>query len=100
MLSDFTGLVAAHDAYTRLSPTKRHESFPGFPYKDEQLFFITYCLKFCNKYADVSPSSKYASWRDRCEVPLRMMGAFGQAYRCPAGSPMWIYNESRRCTFW
>ncbi|KAH9371316.1 hypothetical protein HPB48_011614 [Haemaphysalis longicornis] len=99
MLSDFTGLVAAHDAYLSLSPRKREQSFHGFPHKDEQLFFISYCLKSCNIDPDTM-TPPYASSRDRCQVPLRMLGAFGQAFRCPAGSPMWIYNESRRCTFW
>ncbi|KAH9359460.1 hypothetical protein HPB48_010475 [Haemaphysalis longicornis] len=99
MLPDFAGLVAAHDAYTRLSPTERDESFPGFRYKDEQLFFISYCLKMCAVKDEESPQA-YASWQDRCEVPLRMLEAFGEAFQCPVGSYMWMYNHSRRCTFW
>ncbi|KAH9371310.1 hypothetical protein HPB48_011620 [Haemaphysalis longicornis] len=99
MLPDIAGLVAAHDAYLKLSPTKRHQSFHGFPYKDEQLFFIAYCVRSCDNTPNrLVPG--YAPRRDRCQVPLRMVGAFGEAFRCPAGSPMWIYNESRRCTFW
>lgn len=91
--ADFAGLVSAYHAYSSLA---KEEKVEGFDFDAEQLFFIASCIKWCAT-SKVELVSRYAPFRERCNVPLKNMEAFARAFSCPVGSPM---NPSRRCSFW
>ncbi|XP_077536774.1 neprilysin-1-like [Haemaphysalis longicornis] len=91
--ADFAGLASAYNAYSSLA---KQEKVEGFDFDAEQLFFIASCIKWCAT-SKVELVSRYAPFRERCNVPLKNMEAFARAFSCPEGSPM---NPSGRCSFW
>ncbi|XP_077536940.1 membrane metallo-endopeptidase-like 1 [Haemaphysalis longicornis] len=91
--ADFAGLVSAYNAYSSLA---KQEKVEGLEFNAEQLFFIASCIKWCAT-SKVEIVSRYAPYRERCNVPLKNMEAFARAFSCTAGSPM---NPTSRCTFW
>ncbi|KAL1423946.1 hypothetical protein MTO96_020739 [Rhipicephalus appendiculatus] len=58
-------------------------------YSDDQLFFMTYCYSLCSREGDTNSQQE-------CNVPLRHISHFGDAFSCPLGSPMSAYSK---CTF-
>lgn len=92
-MADFAGLVSSYNAYANLGDKQKLEELP---YDAEQLFFISSCVKWCA--ADRAGHSKrYAPWQDRCNVPLRNMEEFADAFQCAQGSAM---RPAQRCAFW
>ncbi|KAK8778630.1 hypothetical protein V5799_020027 [Amblyomma americanum] len=92
-IADFSGTVSAHQAF--LGHGDR-TTLGDLKYDAEQLFFVASCLKWCSEGSALQPK-KYASWADRCNVPLRNVEAFAEAFQCPAGVEM---HPELRCTFW
>ncbi|XP_077538249.1 membrane metallo-endopeptidase-like 1 [Haemaphysalis longicornis] len=91
--ADFAGLVSAYNAYSSLA---KQEKVEGLEFNAEQLFFIASCIKWCAT-SGVKQAGWYATFQERCNVPLKNMEAFARAFSCPAGSPM---NPTSRCAFW
>lgn len=91
--ADFAGLVSSYDGFSNLEDTQKLE---GLPYDSDQLFFISSCVKWCAS-AGAGYSKRYAPWWDRCNVPLKNMEDFADAFQCPMGSAM---RPTQRCSFW
>ncbi|KAH7966123.1 hypothetical protein HPB49_013903 [Dermacentor silvarum] len=94
-IADFVGTVVAHSAFSSLEPSKRDTIVQGVGMTANQLFFISYCAKFCE--LDYYPGDHYAPGRSRCIVPLMNMNEFSDAFHCKKGSHM---NPPKKCTFW
>ncbi|KAH6934572.1 hypothetical protein HPB50_025480 [Hyalomma asiaticum] len=82
--ADFAGLVSSYDGFSNLEDTQKLE---GLPYDSEQLFFISSCLL----------ETLRASGGIACNVPLKNMEDFADAFQCPMGSAM---RPAERCSFW
>ncbi|CAN7983380.1 unnamed protein product [Ixodes hexagonus] len=95
-LADFVGATTAYKAYESVS-ARRREAVSGLPYRPDQLFFLSYCLKWCEHREANLSSPRYAPGFSRCTVPLRHMKEFSDSFNCPAGSTM---NPRKKCSFW
>lgn len=96
--ADWAGLASSYGAFTGLDDEERAEKFSDFPFEPDQLFFISSCVKWCANVGS-EQSKGYASWRNRCNVPLRNMEAFGEAFQCHIGSYM-RPDPAQQCDFW
>ncbi|KAH9370967.1 hypothetical protein HPB48_013387 [Haemaphysalis longicornis] len=96
--ADFAGLVSAYNAFLELVDKEQLKQYAELNYGAEQLFFIAACVKYCSQSKNQSFSG-YASWQNRCNVPIRNLDAFGEAFNCPVGSYM-RPKPADRCAFW
>ncbi|XP_050035798.1 neprilysin-1-like [Dermacentor andersoni] len=94
-MADFAGVVSALNAYRGLL-RESAEHLAELRYNAQQLFFISSCVKWCAANGSAS-FTNYASWRDRCVIPLKNMEAFASAFGCSQVSRM---SQSSRCSFW
>ncbi|XP_077508130.1 endothelin-converting enzyme 1-like [Amblyomma americanum] len=92
-MADFAGLMSSYNTYVNLGGK---ETLKELDYDSEQLFFISSCVKWCAK-AGAGHPQRYAPWSERCNVPLKNMEEFGEAFDCPVGSRM---RPVERCVFW
>ncbi|KAH7951010.1 hypothetical protein HPB52_004250 [Rhipicephalus sanguineus] len=95
-VADFAGVVLALAAYKGLLLRDSSERLMELRVNAQQLFFIASCIKWCAANSSAS-FANYASWRDRCVIPLKNMKAFASAFGCSHTSDM---SQSTRCTFW
>lgn len=95
---DVTALKSHYEAYKVAVSTL--SSSPGISdlelFSDDQMFFISRCLVFCQHSSSLSESSE-PQGRRRCNIPLSNSLYFATAFRCRRGSPM---NPKEKCTFW
>ncbi|KAH6931595.1 hypothetical protein HPB50_025663 [Hyalomma asiaticum] len=94
-MADFAGVVSALTAYKGLL-RESSKLLAELRFNALQLFFISSCVKWCAANSSVS-FANYASWRDRCVIPLKNMEAFATAFGCSDVSKM---SQPRRCSFW
>ncbi|XP_077520183.1 kell blood group glycoprotein homolog [Amblyomma americanum] len=94
-LRDFVGLFPAYRAFVSTASAQRLQGLGWL--NEEQLFFVSFCYQQCeNTDAVRSPLvNRIASFR--CNVPLRHMPQFADAFNCSSGSPM-VSREP--CYFW
>ncbi|KAL1473329.1 hypothetical protein MTO96_003875 [Rhipicephalus appendiculatus] len=95
-LADFVGAAVAYAAFHRLPALQKHLTLPGLHLTPDQLFFVGRCTKTC-RVAEVTTSTRYATARSRCNVPLMNMESFARAFRCGVGTRM---NPVHKCSFW
>ncbi|XP_050032485.2 neprilysin-1-like [Dermacentor andersoni] len=103
-VADFTSLRVVLGAYRRRaflqqSGVRTPTSF--LEYSGEQLFYLNYCFKLCSADEDhdllEGPRADFATDEDRCNVPLRHLQEFSDAFRCAKGDPMDVVDK---CSFW
>ncbi|KAK8762431.1 hypothetical protein V5799_026302 [Amblyomma americanum] len=96
---DYAGLQVAYEAFKKLPENERTATVPELGLTADQIFFVSYCLKWCSTAPGTkrSPRSWYWHSRSRCLVPLRNMPEFAEAYNCQRGDRM---NPESRCSFW
>ncbi|XP_037518140.1 membrane metallo-endopeptidase-like 1 [Rhipicephalus sanguineus] len=96
-IADFAGARAAYEAFRSLPGEVRFARVPG-PFYPEQLFFIGYCLKWCESHFHPrSREGRYSPGFGRCVVPLRNMREFADAFHCARNTRM---NPESKCSFW
>ncbi|XP_075550234.1 endothelin-converting enzyme-like 1 [Dermacentor variabilis] len=95
-IADFAGARAAYQAFRSLSGSVRFVRVPG-PFYPEQLFFIGFCLKWCDSHFARKSRGRYAPGYARCVVPLRNMREFAEAFHCERNARM---NPESKCSFW
>ncbi|KAH7944777.1 hypothetical protein HPB49_000566 [Dermacentor silvarum] len=95
-IADFAGARAAYQAFRSLSGDVRFVRVPG-PFYPEQLFFIGFCLKWCESHFYRKGRGRYAPGHARCVVPLRNMQEFADAFHCKRNARM---NPESKCSFW
>ncbi|XP_077524160.1 membrane metallo-endopeptidase-like 1 [Amblyomma americanum] len=98
-LVDCMGVQLAYAAFRSLPDAERRETLPGVDLTAEQIFFVSYCLKWCSSVPGTkrAPGGLYWHSRSRCIVPLRNMAQFAEAFSCKRGDPM---NPVKKCSFW
>ncbi|XP_077524222.1 neprilysin-2-like [Amblyomma americanum] len=96
---DYTGVLLSYEAYKRLPEHEREARIPDMDFTPDQIFFITYCLKWCteSKSNKRGPGTLHWAARSRCLVPLRNMPEFSQAFGCKKGDRM---NPDTKCPFY
>ncbi|XP_077485304.1 endothelin-converting enzyme-like 1 [Amblyomma americanum] len=95
-IADFAGARAAYEAFRGMSGEDRFVRAPG-PFYPEQLFFIGFCLKWCEHRFFGKRAGRYAPGYARCVVPLRNMRQFSEAFHCKRNARM---NPAHKCSFW
>ncbi|KAH6943094.1 hypothetical protein HPB50_015998 [Hyalomma asiaticum] len=104
-VADFTSLRVVLGAYRRrtflqqrgaLTPASLAE------FSREQLFYLNYCFRLCTAdegpgLLDTSPRAVHAMEEDRCNVPLRHLQEFADAFQCAKRDPMDVVDK---CSFW
>ncbi|XP_077524252.1 neprilysin-2-like [Amblyomma americanum] len=96
--ADFTGLLLAHDAFSRLPYRHRTVTVPNVGLTSSQVFFVAHCIKWCHSDKGNKrrvPGGLYWHGRSRCIVPLQNMPQFAQAFYCKPGDAM----NPEKCTF-
>lgn len=103
-VADNGGLRCAYDAYTvAASQVPKLVQLRGLEnFEEDQLFFVSYCYKFCgvDPGGHVSERARQPSHpieRLRCNVPLMNLAEFSSAFECEPGSSM---NPSEKCSVW
>ncbi|XP_070380068.1 neprilysin-1-like [Dermacentor albipictus] len=103
-VADFASLRVVLGAYRRRAFLQQRgvrtpASFLEF--SGEQLFYLNYCFKLCSADEDhdllEGPRTDFATDEDRCNVPLRHLKEFADAFRCAKGDPMDVMDK---CSFW
>ncbi|KAI6177577.1 Phosphate-regulating neutral endopeptidase [Aphelenchoides bicaudatus] len=102
-LCDQAGLRAALLAHKSVEGLKRQKRVPGFTkYEGDQLFFIGFAESEC--YGNSQEIAQYMLESDihtpsehRINEVLKNFPEFGEAFKCPAGSPM---NPEKKCQIW
>ncbi|KAL1419012.1 hypothetical protein MTO96_025480 [Rhipicephalus appendiculatus] len=96
-IADFAGARAAYEAFRSLPGEVKFGRVPG-PFYPEQLFFIAFCLKWCESHFHPRRrEGRYAPGFGRCVVPLRNMREFADAFHCERNTRM---NPASKCSFW
>ncbi|XP_077523387.1 endothelin-converting enzyme 2-like [Amblyomma americanum] len=96
---DWAGIQIAYAAYRRLPLGELDRGVPDVGLSAEQLFFVSYCLKWCTGVRGTrrDPRGRYWHGRSRCMVPLQNMPEFAKAFNCKQGDVM---SPKNRCQFW
>ncbi|KAH6930939.1 hypothetical protein HPB50_021041 [Hyalomma asiaticum] len=95
-IADFAGARAAYEAFRSLPGEVKFVRVPG-PFYPEQLFFIGFCLKWCESHFHPKSRGRYSPGYARCVVPLRNMREFADAFHCARHTRM---NPESKCSFW
>ncbi|KAH9371741.1 hypothetical protein HPB48_001993 [Haemaphysalis longicornis] len=95
-LRDFMGLFPAYRAFVSGASG---QSLQGLDWlNEEQLFFVAFCYQLCDKSGpQVNLLEATSTAKFRCNVPLRHMPQFADAFNCSKGSPM---APTSVCRFW
>ncbi|KAH7950366.1 hypothetical protein HPB49_023142 [Dermacentor silvarum] len=103
-VADFTSLRVVLGAYRRRAFLQQRGVWTPasfLEYSGEQLFYLNYCFRLCSADQDrdllESPRADFATDEDRCNIPLRHLQEFADAFRCAKGDPMVAVDK---CSFW
>ncbi|KAH9384243.1 hypothetical protein HPB48_026228 [Haemaphysalis longicornis] len=100
-VADFASLPAVLGAYRLRSSLRERETLrrPTFlEFSGEQLFYLNYCFKLCSREQPGEAASPYLTDEERCNVPLKNLKEFADAFQCNKGAePM---NVADKCSFW
>lgn len=102
-IADLGGLKQAHRGYmTWLAESGGEPSMGGLT--NEQLFFVGYAQGWCNVQTPELEkmrirSDSHSPGRYRVNGPVRNLPAFGKAFECEVGSPLYP-KEDEICVVW
>ncbi|XP_077553223.1 membrane metallo-endopeptidase-like 1 [Haemaphysalis longicornis] len=95
-LRDFMGLFPAYRAFVSGASGQQLQGLDWL--NEEQLFFVAFCYQLCDKSGpQVNLLEATSTAKFRCNVPLRHMPQFADAFNCSKGSPM---APTSVCRFW
>ncbi|KAL1483085.1 hypothetical protein MTO96_002155 [Rhipicephalus appendiculatus] len=104
-VADFASLRVVLGAYRRRAFLQQRGAWTPASFLEfsrEQLFYLNYCFRLCSAdegpgLLDSSPRAVYAMDEDRCNVPLRHLQEFADAFQCAKRDPM---DAEDKCSFW
>ncbi|XP_077490780.1 neprilysin-1-like [Amblyomma americanum] len=101
IVADFASLPAALGAYRHRAYIQERGQTPTFlEFSGEQIFYLNYCFKLCSRDVTGGPLRQrghYSTDESRCNVPLRHLIEFADAFDC---SPQDEMVASGKCSFW
>ncbi|KAH7944517.1 hypothetical protein HPB52_020711 [Rhipicephalus sanguineus] len=104
-VADFTSLRVVLGAYRHRAFLQQRGAWAPASFMEfsrEQLFYLNYCFRLCSAdegpgLLETSPRAFYAIDEDRCNVPLRHLQEFADAFQCAKRDPM---DAEEKCSFW
>ncbi|KAH8037114.1 hypothetical protein HPB51_008538 [Rhipicephalus microplus] len=104
-VADFASLSVVLGAYRHRAFLQQHGAWTPASFLEfsrEQLFYLNYCFRLCSAdegpaLLESSPRTVYAMDEDRCNVPLRHLQEFADAFKCAKRDPMHVEDK---CSFW
>ena len=101
-IADIGGMHSTYTAYQQWIKKNGPEPVAVPPLTNEQLFFVTYALTWCEvdtpEYIrQMVQSNPHSPAIARVNVPLSQLPQFAQTFKCAPNTPM---NPSTRCNIW
>ncbi|XP_077490189.1 neprilysin-1-like [Amblyomma americanum] len=98
-VADFASLPAVLGAQRHRSFLHDRGKMPTFlEFSREQLFYLNYCFRLCSPEGSLGDArGPRSADEDRCNVPLKNLKEFADAFGCAKRDPMHVADK---CSFW
>jgi len=101
-IADLSGVEVAFDAFTRWTNAQPNEGTPVAGLTNDQLFFVAFAQVWCAPPNDfglqfLALVDEHAPMKTRVNAVLSQVPQFGDAFHCPAGTPM---QTQHPCKVW